>query len=87
MTDFKYEILRHVAVLSEGGNGWSREINIVSWNDGPAKFDIRDWNHTDGKMKKGISLFRGELEVLSKALKDFQYNLVDERLERVLAKE
>lgn len=67
MASIKYEITEKIAVLSERGT-WSKEINKVSWNDRPAKFDIRDWNHDEGKMGKGVTLTEEEAKVLMEAL-------------------
>lgn len=67
MANIKYDIVAKIAVLSERGT-WSKEINKVSWNDRPAKFDIRDWNHEDGKMGKGVTLTEEEARALMEAL-------------------
>ena len=67
MADIKYDIVEKIAVLSERGT-WSKEINRVSWNDRPAKYDIRDWNHEDGKMGKGVTLTEEEARALMEAL-------------------
>lgn len=67
MSEFKYEITEKIAVLSEKG-AWTKELNKVSWNDRPAKFDLRDWNHEEGKMRKGITLSDEEAESLKEAL-------------------
>lgn len=63
----KYEIVEHLEVLSEKGE-WRKELNKVSWNDRPPKYDIRDWNHDQGKMGKGITLSDEEAEILKEAL-------------------
>lgn len=68
MADIKYDIVEKIAVLSEKGS-WSKEINKVSWNERPAKFDIRDWNHEEGKMRKGVTLTDEEAKELLEALK------------------
>lgn len=67
MANIKYEITEKIAVLSDRG-AWSKEINKVSWNDRPAKFDIRDWNHDEGKMGKGVTLTEEEARTLMEAL-------------------
>ncbi|MEW8974381.1 MAG: PC4/YdbC family ssDNA-binding protein [Tissierellaceae bacterium] len=67
MANIKYEIVEKIAVLSERGN-WTKELNKVSWNDRPAKFDIRDWNHEEEKMGKGATLTDEEALVLKEAL-------------------
>ena len=41
--DITFEIREHIGVISEYPTGWSKEINLVSWNEGAAKLDIRDW--------------------------------------------
>ena len=51
-----WEIKEHLAVLKEGSNGWKKELNIVSWNDGPARFDIRDWSEDHHHMAKGVTM-------------------------------
>ena len=69
MANIKYEITEKIAVLSERGD-WSKEINKVSWNDRPPKFDLRDWNHEEGKMGKGVTLTEEEARMLMEALKE-----------------
>lgn len=70
MADIKYEIKENLAVLSEKPSGWKKELNLVSWNDKPAKYDIRDWSEDHEKMSKGITLSQEEmnnlLEVMGK---------------------
>ena len=67
MANIKYDIVEKIHVLSERG-AWSKEINLVSWNDRPAKYDIRDWNHEEGKMGKGVTLTEEEASALMEAL-------------------
>lgn len=67
MADLKYEITERIAILSEKGS-WTKELNKVSWNDRPAKFDLRDWNHDEGKMGKGATLTDEEIQNLKQVL-------------------
>ena len=67
--EFSYEIVEEIAVLSENPKGWRKELNLVSWNDRPPKFDIRDWAPGHEKMGKGITLTNEEFEALREALK------------------
>lgn len=69
MANIKYEITEKLGVLSERGD-WTKEINMVSWNERPAKFDLRDWNHEEGRMGKGVTLTDEEAKNLIEALKD-----------------
>ena len=68
MAEFKYEITERIAVLSENGKGWTKELNKVSWNERPAKFDLREWNHEDKKMGKGTTLTEEEVRNLKEVL-------------------
>ena len=56
MADIKYEIIKHIGSLSESSRGWTKELNIISWNGGVPKLDIRDWAPEHEKMGKGITL-------------------------------
>lgn len=68
MADFKYEITQELGVISESKSGWTRELNLVSWNGGAPKFDIRDWVPGHEKMGKGISLSADEIGNLKKII-------------------
>ncbi len=67
MAEYKYEIIERIAILSEK-KGWTKELNKVSWNERPAKFDLRDWHHEDGKTGKGITLTDEEARNLREVL-------------------
>ena len=56
MAEFTFEIEEHLLTLSENEKGWTKEINRVSFNGAPAKFDIRSWSPDHTKMGKGITL-------------------------------
>jgi hypothetical protein len=64
MAELKYEIIETVAVLSESPKGWTKELNLISWNGRDPKFDIRDWAPDKAKMGKGVTLSKEELEQL-----------------------
>lgn len=66
---FNYEIVEHIAVLSQSGNT-SKELNKVSYNGSPAKYDLRSWKRENGeeKLLKGLTLTGEEMEVLKAAL-------------------
>ena len=67
--EFSYEILEEVAVLSENARGWRKELNLISWNGRPPKFDLREWAPDHEKMGKGITLTNEEFDELSKTIK------------------
>lgn len=56
-TAFNYEIVEHIATLSQSGDT-SKELNLISYNGSPAKYDLRSWRRTDGeeKLLKGLTL-------------------------------
>ena len=67
--EFSYEILEEVSVLSENARGWRKELNLISWNGRPPKFDLREWSPDHEKMGKGITLTNEEFAELSKTIK------------------
>jgi len=68
MSEIKYEIIKKVGVLSKSASGWAKELNLISWNDREAKYDIRDWSADAGKMGKGVTLSKEELLALKELL-------------------
>lgn len=70
MAEIKFEIEKHIGVLSENGNGWKKELNLVSWNGRPAKYDIRDWTESHDRMTKGITLSQEEMDNLIELVKE-----------------
>ena len=71
MAEFTYEVTERIAVLSTNARGWERQLNMVSWNGNPPKYDIRDWS-PDSRMAKGISLTEEELKTLKGILDDME---------------
>ena len=67
---FKFEIIQNIAVLSTEKSGWTKEINFVSYNDAPPKYDIRTWDPKHEKMGKGITLTKEELTQLESVLRE-----------------
>ncbi|MCT4584466.1 MAG: YdbC family protein [Peptostreptococcaceae bacterium] len=57
----KYEIEKEIGAISDSNKGWTKELNMISWNDRPAKYDLRDWAPDHEKMGKGITLSKEEL--------------------------
>ena len=72
MADIKYEIVRKVGILSKSASGWAKELNLISWNDRDAKYDIRDWSADGEKMGKGVTLSRDELMALRELLNSLE---------------
>lgn len=68
----KYEIVETIAVLSESPSGWTKELNLVSWNDREPKYDVRDWAPDHEKMGKGVTLTKEEILKLKETLADME---------------
>lgn len=67
-SEIKFDIKQHLGVLSASNRGWKKELNLVSWNGGNAKLDLRDWDETHEKMGKGVTLTPEEAEKLYELL-------------------
>ncbi|WP_418566749.1 YdbC family protein [Peptacetobacter sp.] len=70
MARIKYDIVKEVGVVSENSSGWTKEINLISWNDRTPKYDIRDWAPGHEKMGKGVTLSVDELRELKRILNE-----------------
>lgn len=70
MADIKFEIVEHLGILSENKTGWTKEVNMVSWNERKAKLDIREWDSEHQKMSKGLTFSDEEIEKLKKILEN-----------------
>jgi hypothetical protein len=69
-SEIKFEIKQNVGTISESSKGWTKELNLVSWNDKEAKYDLRDWDPAHEKMGKGITLSQDELRKLRDILNE-----------------
>lgn len=72
MADIKYEIVKPIGLLSKSGSGWTKELNLISWNDREPKYDLRDWSADHEKMGKGVTLTREELSALKELLNSME---------------
>ena len=72
MADIKYEIVKELGIISESTKGWTKELNLISWNDREPKFDIREWAPEHEKMGKGVTLSNDEIEKLKELLSQIE---------------
>lgn len=70
MADIKCEIEKELGSISQLTKGWSKELNLISWNGKESKYDLRDWAPAHEKMGKGITLSLDELKSLKKLLNE-----------------
>ena len=68
MKEIQSEIVKELAVLSQSESGYTKEINLVSWNGAEPKYDIRSWSPEREKCGKGITLTETEARNLLAAL-------------------
>ena len=68
MEKINCEIVESFGVLSTSPSGWTKELNLVSWNGGDPKYDVRQWSPDHSRIGKGISLSREEAAELKKLL-------------------
>lgn len=68
-TEVTCEIIEQLGALSDrDAKGWQMECNVVSWNDGTPKVDIRLWNEDHSRCNKGIRLTDDEAQKLGELL-------------------
>lgn len=72
MAEIKFEIKKQIGVLSESAKGWTKELNLVSWNEKEPKYDLREWDSSHEKMGKGITMTLEELKYLRDLLIDLE---------------
>jgi hypothetical protein len=68
MSEIKYEIAEKIGVLSQTASGWSKQLNLIRWNDRDPKYDLREWSPDGEKMGKGVTLSKEELLALKELL-------------------
>ena len=71
-TDVTFEVVEHLGVIATYTTGWRKELNKVSWNGSPPKFDIRDWDESHEHMSKGITLHKEEAKKVVEILSDME---------------
>lgn len=69
MANITWSIVKQLGKISVGHGTWTKELNIVKWNDYAPKYDIRTWSLGHERCGKGVTLTSIELEKLAYALK------------------
>ena len=52
MAKITFDIKENFGELSKAANGWTKELNLVSWNNREAKYDIRTCDEEHETMGK-----------------------------------
>lgn len=74
---FTYKIVERIAVLAQYGD-ISKELNLISYNGKPPKYDIRVWQRKEGEapqLRKGVTLSVEEFSILAEAIKEQEIRL------------
>lgn len=79
-----YNIVKHIGVVAKYKSGWSKELNIVKWNDGAPKYDLRDWDNEHENMGKGLTFVKSEARELARLLEEsFDLEDIDKIPEKI----
>lgn len=66
---FTFEIVEHICVLGKGREeGYTKELNYVSFRGMQPKWDVREWNREHTRMTKGITFTWDEMRTLIEAM-------------------
>ena len=69
MKEIQYEIKQEIAVLSKSDSGYTKEINLISWNGAEPKIDLHDWSPDHQKCGNHGTFTREEARTLIRLLK------------------
>ncbi|MFO8192949.1 MAG: hypothetical protein R6U08_09355 [Bacillota bacterium] len=70
MPEIKFEIIKNIGILSELSNVWTKELNLVSWNNREPKYYLKDCNPEHEKYSKVVTLTEKELMKLKEVLSE-----------------
>lgn len=76
------QILEHVGVLSTARSKWTTELNLVSWDNRPAKYEIRSWSPDHSKMGKGVTFTLAELKALYELLANWNWDTINQNIQQ-----
>lgn len=60
-SEITFDIIEEIGIISTQETGWTRELNLVRWNGGIEKYDIREWDPYHERMSRGITLKEDEM--------------------------
>ncbi len=77
----RYEIHENLGVLSTSKTGWTREVNIIAWEDGAPKLDIRSWDPDHERMDRGKATFTKTEAIELMKILEVRFGRADENKE------
>ena len=67
-------MIDEIGVLGENAKGWTKELNLISWNEAAPKYDIREWSPDGSRMGKGVTLTKEEAKALKRILSTINFD-------------
>lgn len=64
-----FSIYKHIGTLSKPNNGWTKELNFISWNEREPVYDIRTWNLDHTKYGNGVTITGAQFNTLKELLR------------------
>lgn len=64
------EVRESLGIISEAESGWTKEVNLISWNGDEPRYDIRAWSPDRSRMGRGITLSVEEMRRLVHIIKE-----------------
>ena len=68
-----YEVIQTYGVFDETESGWTKEVNLISWNGNEPKIDIRSWSPDHAKSSKIGTLSKEAAQRLGQILTGLPY--------------
>ena len=68
MADISVSVEKELGVIATKPGDMTLQINVVKWNNGKPKVDIRSWNEDRSRMSKGLGFNKYEIKVLKELL-------------------
>ena len=63
-SNYNFKIHEKIGVVSEKPNGWTLELNVVSFNGRDAKYDLREWKNDHTELRTGARFSESDLKPL-----------------------
>lgn len=69
MAELRFDIVEEIGIITEG-RAWDTRIDLISWNGGEPKYNIRQMSKDLDRAGKGINLTKEELVKLFEICKE-----------------
>lgn len=77
--DIVFEIIDSLGVISTAATGWTKELNLIRWNGGIPKYDIREWSPDHDRMSRGITLKESEMSAIVDLFSGYEFMKKNEK--------